>query len=223
MHCPTCGAEYRAGYTICTDDFSMLELGPPPQELLDGLGEETGIEVVRSGADLTDREDVDPEVSDTADGPDEPDDLFAQEELMPERVALGSLLLDEALELAAQLEQEDIGVRLSEPDANGTVEIVVHDFNLPTAQAIALEHAGDLLVLPVTDERGEDESDGYVKVASVRAFEAGSQAARLRDAGIPVRVEFPEGEPDGASSSVVTLWVPNGSLADARKTLGIAV
>src|SRR5439155_25760542 len=28
VHCPDCGAEYRSGYTICTDCGGLLESGP---------------------------------------------------------------------------------------------------------------------------------------------------------------------------------------------------
>jgi hypothetical protein len=30
-HCPTCGAEYRAGFEVCADDGALLVPGPAPQ------------------------------------------------------------------------------------------------------------------------------------------------------------------------------------------------
>ena len=30
-HCPTCGAEYRAGFDVCADDGTRLEPGPAPE------------------------------------------------------------------------------------------------------------------------------------------------------------------------------------------------
>jgi hypothetical protein len=30
-HCPTCGAEYRRGFTVCADDGTELKLGPAPE------------------------------------------------------------------------------------------------------------------------------------------------------------------------------------------------
>lgn len=29
-HCPTCGSDYRAGFTLCADDGTMLVSGPAP-------------------------------------------------------------------------------------------------------------------------------------------------------------------------------------------------
>ncbi|MBI3647440.1 MAG: hypothetical protein HY240_01545 [Actinobacteria bacterium] len=103
MHCPTCGAEYRAGYTLCTDDYTQLVAGPAPEpsepsepsDSEDQISDEeperqpAGIEVVHRGERSA------PEPGDVND--DELDDLFAQEELMPERVVLGLLPEEEAV------------------------------------------------------------------------------------------------------------------------------
>ncbi|MBI3647439.1 MAG: hypothetical protein HY240_01540 [Actinobacteria bacterium] len=102
------------------------------------------------------------------------------------------------------------------------MEVIVHDVNLPTAQAIIVEHTGDLSLLQASDD-DYDGDDGYDRLVTVRAFEAGAQAARVRDAGIPVRVEFPDEDIDGAASGMVTLYVPKGSLDEARELLGISL
>ena len=206
MHCPRCGAEYRAGSTICADDETALVPGPSP-----GMTEQPepaleGIEVVRR--------------SDAAPGQ-EVDDLFAQEEVLPARIALGVLPEDVAHELVKALEAEDVGARLGAVGADGQVEVTVHDDNLAVAQAVLVEIAGDLTLLQPAGEEADDADDGYVQVAKTRAFEAGAQASRLRDAGIPVRIEFPDEDVDGAASGTVTLFVPMASLEAAREVLRI--
>jgi hypothetical protein len=204
MHCPRCGAEYRAGSTICADDETVLVPGPSPGMTEQPEPAPEGIEVVRR--------------SDVARGQDV-DDLFAREEVLPARIALGVLPEDVAHELVKALEAEDVGARLGAVGADGQVEVTVHDANLAVAQAVLVEIAGDLTLLQPADEADDD--DGYVQVATTRAFEAGAQASRLRDAGIPVRIEFPDEDVDGAASGTVTLFVPMASLEAAREVLRI--
>jgi hypothetical protein len=206
MHCPRCGAEYRAGSTVCADDGTVLVPGPSP-----GMTEQPepaleGIEVVRR-SEPAQRQEV--------------EDLFAQEEVVPARIVLAVLPEDVAHELVAALEAEDVGARLGPVGADGQVEVTVHDANLAVAQAVLVEIAGDLTLLQPTDEEADDADDGYVQVAKTRAFEAGAQASRLRDAGIPVRIEFPDEDVDGAASGTVTLFVPIASVEAAREVLRI--
>jgi hypothetical protein len=206
MHCPVCGAEYRAGSTICADDDTALVPGPSP-----GMQEQPnqgmeGIEVVH-------RRDVPAEP--------EADDLFAEEERIPARIVLSVLPEETARELVLALEAEDVGARLGPVEGDGQVEVTVHDSNLAVAQAVLVELAGDLALLQTSDEEAGESDDGYVQVAKTRAFEAGTQAARLRDAGIAVRIEFPDGHVDGAASGTVTLLVPEEALEAAREALRI--
>lgn len=206
MHCPRCGAEYRAGSTICADDETVLVPGPSP-----GMTEQPepvleGIEVVRR--------------SEAAPGQ-QANDLFAQEEVLPSRIVLGVLPEDVAHELVEALEAEDVGARLGAVGADGQVEVTVHDANLAVAQAVLVEIAGNLKLLKPAGEETDDADDGYVQVATTRAFEAGAQASRLRDAGIPVRIEFPDEDVDGAASGTVMLFVPIASLEAAREVLRI--
>lgn len=206
MHCPRCGAEYRAGSTMCSDDETVLVPGPSPgmQEQPDPAAD--GIEVVR-------RHDVSAEQ--------EAEDLFGLEEQVPTRIVLGVLPEEAARELVEALEAEDVGARLGAVGADGKVEVTVHDANLAVAQAVLVEIAGDLTLLQAPDVDAGASDDGYVQVATPRAFEAGTQAARLRDAGIPVRIEFPDEDIDGAASGTVTLFVPAEMLEAAREALRI--
>lgn len=206
MHCPRCGAEFRAGSTICSDDGTALVPGPSPQ-----MGEQP--DPTLGGIEVVHRHDVPASK--------EAEDLFAQEERVPARIVLGVLSEDAARELVEALGAEDVGARLGPVGADGQVEVTVHDSNLAVAQAVLVELAGDLTLLPASDEDAGESDDGYVQVATTRAFEAGTQAARLRDAGISVRIEFPDEDVDGAASGTVTLLVPEDSLEAAREALRI--
>jgi hypothetical protein len=206
MHCPRCGAEFRAGSTICSDDGTALVPGPSPEMEEQPDPTPGGIEVVH-------RHDVPANQ--------EAEDLFAEEERVPARIVLGVLPEEAARELMEALEAEDVGARLGTVGADGQVEVTVHDSNLAVAQAVLVELAGDLTLLQASGEDAGESDDGYVQVATTRAFEAGTQAARLRDAGIPVRIEFPDEDVDGATSGTVTLFVPEDSLEAAREALRI--
>lgn len=50
-HCPTCGAEYRAGFDVCADDGTPLDPGPAPDMGQEPLrGEEAPRTLHQTGA-----------------------------------------------------------------------------------------------------------------------------------------------------------------------------
>jgi hypothetical protein len=74
------------------------------------------------------------------DGPsDEPADLFEQEERPPTRLLLVVMVEDDAPDLIAMLEAEGVGARLGQRTDDGGVEVLVHDRNLPAAQAVLVD------------------------------------------------------------------------------------
>src|SRR5438128_8216646 len=140
-------------------------------------------------------------------------DLFAEEERVPERVVLCSLPERAARSLIEALEVENIGARIGEPTAENEVEVVVHDSNFPVAQAVLVEHTGDVsLVGEIEAGANAEDEDDYVEVSIVKLVDVGHQAARLRDAGIATRLELP----DDDVSVLATLLVSRNDLEAAR-------
>jgi len=178
VHCPNCFAEYRAGFTICTDCGHLLVPGAAPEQPQEPAPRATPLDILTREP---------PQIG-------EPADLFEEEERVPRRVVLAALPRATAEALIERLTDEEIGARLSDVDASGDVQVLVHDTNLGDAQAALVEVTGDVSLVDAVDE-GDTE---FVEVASPRLGEAGMQAARLQDAGIKVRVELPH-DPEAAN------------------------
>jgi hypothetical protein len=238
-HCPNCGAEYRAGFTVCADCGFELAPGPAP-ETRPGV-----IEIVR-----TDQQ------PDAATGPDdEPQDLFATEE-RPRRLVLCTLSDDDARDLVELLERQGIGARLGARGTEGTTQVLIHDSRLPDAQAVLADFLGadEPLDEPVeaAPEMGESPdtwdqasarvwgdaghpqgSDGaadaanvdedFVLLMSTNVADAHHQAARLSAEGIDVKIWMPNEGPETDPSMKVDLSVPSEDLEDARRLLGLVL
>jgi hypothetical protein len=238
-HCPNCGAEYRAGFTVCADCGFELEPGPAP-ETRPGV-----IEIVR-----TDQQ------PDAATGPDdEPQDLFATEE-HPRRLVLCTLSDDDARDLVELLERQGIGARLGARGTEGTTQVLIHDSRLPDAQAVLVDFLGadepldepieaapemsespdawDQANTSVWGDAGHPHgSDGaadaanvdedFVLLMSTNVADAHHQAARLSAEGIDVKIWMPNEGPETDASMKVDLSVPSEDLEDARRLLGLVL
>src|SRR6266508_4350858 len=80
-----------------------------------------------------------------------PTDLFEDEEY-PARIVLCVLSAYDAGDLVDKLERHGIGARLGNRQPDETVEVVIHHFHLPEAQAVLVEFTGDAGVLDEIDE-----------------------------------------------------------------------
>jgi hypothetical protein len=201
-HCPNCNAEYRAGVTICTDCGHLLVPGPAEERPDEQEPRRTPLDVLTKDVSEVD-----------------PTDLFEDEERVPRRVVLAVLSPATAEALIERLTDEEIGAGLGNVDASGDVQVLVHDANLGDAQAALVDVTGDVSLV---DDVDTDYDVEFVGVATPRVAEVGMQAARLRDAGIEVRVELPP-DPEKANDwrTIATLLVPRDHLGEARKVLGI--
>jgi hypothetical protein len=229
-HCPHCGAEYWRQLDICLDCRSVLLPGPGPVE------PQAGTLSVSRGADPDDSPDAGPA------------DLFEREE-HPQTILLAVLDELQTRNLVDELERSGIGARLGPTRDDGSMEILVHDFRLPDAQAVATEVAGlvwdevdvaEMLgtgdpesPLPQDAERGTGEQalatpaidpageadDGDVMVSSGPPGQAIRQAERLTEAGIDARLELP---PSG-SALPAGVFVQPDDLHRAREVLGLVV
>ncbi|HYY08521.1 MAG TPA: hypothetical protein VFA25_07950 [Actinomycetota bacterium] len=197
-HCPTCGAEYRAGFTICADCGSLLRPGPSPSQEPGERSEPGRADYVGTAAPEVDR------------------DRFAMEETP---VVLTSIVEEDADAFLAALEEEEIGARRGEATRDGGVEILVHAANLVDAQAVLVEFTGDI---GLVDDIGADdpEQNDMAVVATARLQDAGAQASRLRARGIDVRIELPS-DPQAELSPMASILVPWDQLEEARKIIGI--
>jgi hypothetical protein len=240
-HCPNCGAEYRAGFTVCADCGFELEPGPA-LETRPGV-----IEIVR-----TDQQ------PDAATGPaDEPEDLFATEE-RPRRLILCKLTDDDARDLVDLLGRQGIGARLGPREPEGPTQVLIHDSRLPDAQAVLADFLGadEPLDEPVeaAPEMGESPDawdqanarlwggtgdplgsggDGdadaanldedFVLLMSTNVADAHHQAARLSAEGIDVKIWMPNEGPETDPSMKVDLSVPSEDLDEARRLLGLVL
>jgi hypothetical protein len=242
-HCPNCGAEYRAGFTVCADCGFELEPGPA-LETRPGV-----IEIVR-----TDQQ------PDAATGPDgEPQDLFATEE-RPRRLVLCKLYDDDARDLVELLERQGIGARLGPRETEGTTQVLIHDSRLPDAQAVLADFLGadEPLDEPVeaasemaeapdawdqanarlwgdtgppqgSDGDGDGDADAanvdedFVLLMSTNVADAHHQAARLSAEGIDVKIWIPNEGLETDPSMKVDLSVPSEDLDEARRLLGLVL
>jgi zinc-ribbon domain len=205
VHCPDCGAENRAGYTICTECGALLEPGPTHRV---------------APASFAYRADTDD------DGSASPADLFEREERPPKRLILAVMVEDDAPGLIEALGAEGSGTRLGERTEDGGVEVLIHDTNLAAAQAVLVEYTGDPSLVDAVVEAGDDDAtddddDPFVEIASGVLAGMATQLARLRDAGIEVRVETATGDDLGRSTGA--LMVPSDDLERARTVLGITL
>jgi hypothetical protein len=205
VHCPHCGAENRAGYTICTECGGLLE--PSPTHPV-------------APASFAYRDDTD-----DARGSASSSDLFEREERPPKRLILAVMVEDDAPGLIDALGAEGIGTRLGERTEDGGIEVLIHDTNLAAAQAVLVEYTGDPslvdAVVEAEDDDATDNADPFVEVASGVLAGMATQLERLRDAGIEVRVETTTGDDRGRQTGA--LMVPSDDLERARAVLGITL
>src|SRR6266480_2885746 len=131
VHCPDCGAEYRAGYTICTECGGLLQPGATPEgfeeQRTDGGGERV------AGVRFAYRADTD-----DASARASPSDLFEREERPPTRLILAVMVEEDAPGLIDALGAEGIGTRLGERTPDGGVEVLIHDTNLADRKSTRL-------------------------------------------------------------------------------------
>jgi hypothetical protein len=200
-HCPNCLAEYRAGFTICTECGSLLVPGASPARAgEDGDPIRPGaVEVVRAGEREADR------------------DRFALEETP---VVLTVMAVEDTEEFLSALEEQEIGARRGHASDDGGVEIVVHAANLMDAQAVLVEFTGDVSLLDDIAVDPDAIEDDWAVVTWVSLRDAGFQANRLRERGLDVRMELPA-ETEDASGAQAAILVAPGDLDAARRILGI--
>ena len=206
VHCPDCGAENRAGYTICTECGGLLEPGPTHRV---------------APASFAYRDDTD-----DARGSASSFDLFEREERPPKRLILAVMVEEDAPGLIEALGAERIGTRLGERTEDGGVEVLIHDTNLAAAQAVLVEYTGDPSLVDAVVEAedadvADEDDDRFVEVASGVLAGMATQLERLRDAGIEVRVETATGDDQARASGA--LMVPSDDLERARAVLGITL
>jgi hypothetical protein len=203
-HCPNCLAEYGAWSTICLDCGSVLAAGPSPAH--------------------EEQEEVEPgrvEVMERADDPATGSlDRFALEQ---EAVVLTSMIDEDVDAFLAALDGEGIGARRGEPTEDGGVGIIVHAANLIDAQAVLVEFTGDVRL--VDDIAVDPEQDGAASEMAVvtwtRLQDVGSQANRLREGGVDVRIELPDEAERASPAAQAAIMVPVEDLDRAREILGI--
>ncbi len=91
-----------------------------------------------------------------------PADLFEDEE-HPVTIILCLLSEFDARDLVDLLEKRGIGARIGEHRDDDTIEVLIHEFRLPEAQAILVDFTGDASLLDDVTEAGgdsdEDEDD----------------------------------------------------------------
>jgi hypothetical protein len=165
-----------------------------------------------------------------SDDADDRDDLFSRE-ATPRTVTLVTLPESEARDLIRTLEAEGIGARL-EGRNDGSADVLVHDPNLPEAQAALVEFTGELRLvdeIDVDDEGSDSEgrvaaapAEELVPLTTVDLRQAGPLAGRLLDQGLDVRLELPPLD-TAFGSRMATLYVRRGELARARESLGIVL
>ncbi len=88
-----------------------------------------------------------------------PADLFEDEE-HPVTIILCLLSEFDARDLVDRLERRGIGARMGEHRADDTIEVLIHEFRLPEAQAILVDFTGGASPLDnVTEAGGDTDSD----------------------------------------------------------------
>jgi hypothetical protein len=240
-HCPNCGAEYRAGFTVCADCGFQLEPGPTPEQRL-GV-----IEIVHAN----------PEIDEPTGSRDKPMDLFGDEE-QPIRLVLCRLYDDDARDLVELLERQGIGARLGQREPEGITQVMIHAFRLPEAQATLVEFLGTGEPLdepfevprdatidaggppnawdqanarvwgddprsPGTEAADTAEEEDFVPLLSIDIAAAHHQAARLAAEGIDSKVVIPSEALETDPSVKVDLLVPSDDLDEARRLLGLVL
>jgi hypothetical protein len=202
-HCPNCLAEYGAWSTICLDCGSVLAVGPSPARHEPPEARAGRVEVVERERD-----------------PMGSPGRFALEE---EPVVLTSMIEEDADAFLAALEKEEIGARRGEPTDGGGVEIVVHASNLIDAQAVLVEFTGDVgLVDDIAVDPGRSDVASEMAVVTwTRLRDTGAQANRLRERGVDVRIELPDGTERDSPMAHAAILVRVEDLDRAREILGI--
>jgi hypothetical protein len=200
-HCPNCLAEYGSWSTTCLGCGTMLVPGPSPAP-----------------------EDVEPgrlEVVERGEGSGAEVDRFALEE---QPVVLTSMIEEDVDAFLTALDDEEIGARRGDPTGDGGVEIIVHAANLIDAQAVLVEFTGDISLVDdiAVDPDREGTAIDLAVVTSMRLGDVGVQANRLREAGVDVRIELPNGAERASPAAQAAILVPVEELDRARKILGIA-
>jgi hypothetical protein len=188
---------------ICVDCGTLLVDGPSPaQEPV----EPGGVEVVERSED--------PAAGSL--------DRFALEETP---LVLTSVVEADADAFLAALDEEEIGGRRGQPSGDGGIEIVVHAANLIDAQAVLVEFTGDVrLVDEIGLGEGPDDGDAadLAVLTWTRLHDVGTQANRLRERGVDVRIELPDEAERGSPTAQAAILVPVEDLDRAREILGIA-
>ncbi len=87
-----------------------------------------------------------------------PADLFEDEE-HPVTIILCLLSEFDARDLVDLLEKRGIGARIGEHRDDDTIEVLIHEFRLPEAQAILVDFTGDASLLDDVTEAGGDSDE----------------------------------------------------------------
>jgi hypothetical protein len=164
----------------------------------------------------------------TSGGPDDVEERFAAEE---RRMILVVMVPQDAPGLVAALGREGIGASIGARTDDGGVEVLVHDANLPEAQAILIEYTGDESLADYVVEASEgwgdpsqEMDDGFVRLAAGPASDMSQIAGRLREAGIDVIVSPPALDPPGfvpIGGPTAVIGVREERLDEARRVAGI--
>jgi hypothetical protein len=109
-----------------------------------------------------------------------PADLFEDEE-HPVPIVLCLLSAYDAGDLVDKLERHGIGARLGNRQPDKTVEVVIHHFHLPEAQAVLVEFTGDAGILDEMSGEAEEEFDQDEEAEEPPA-EASAEPSSLPDA-----------------------------------------
>jgi hypothetical protein len=118
------------------------------------------------------------------------------------------------------LEEQEIGARRGEDTGEGAAEILIHAANLIDAQAVLVEFTGDVALVDDIAVDGSDDASWAV-VTWVRFADAGVRANRLREGGLDVRLELPDGDGRDHMAAEVAILVAHDDLEEARTLLGI--
>jgi hypothetical protein len=146
-------------------------------------------------------------------------DRFALEE---QPVVLTSMIEEDVEPFLDAL--DEIGARRGDPTGDGGVEVVVHASNLIDAPAVLVEFTGDIsLVDDIAVDPGQGGAASDLAVLTwMRLGDVGVHANRLREAGVDVRIELPNGSERASSAAQAAILVPAEELDRARVILGIA-
>jgi hypothetical protein len=149
--------------------------------------------------------------------PSEEPDRFALEETP---IVLTTIVDEDVDAFLAALEEQEIGARRGEDTGEGAAEILIHAANLIDAQAVLVEFTGDVALVDDIAVDGSDDASWAV-VTWVRFADAGVRANRLREGGLDVRLELPDGDGRDHMAAEVAILVAHDDLEEARTLLGI--